>query len=77
MCNSSGMASTPDFITTAEACDMLGGINRSTLKRWVDAGVITPVRKLPGDTGAYLFHLADIEHLAAEKGFLEEVRPLP
>ncbi len=62
------MESDAAVINTAEACERLGGINRSTLKRWVDDGKVTALRKLPGDTGGYLFDAAEIDRvLAAEK----------
>ncbi len=54
-------------VNTGEACGMLGGVNRSTLKRWVDEGKITPLRKLPGWTGGYLFDRAEVERFAAER----------
>ncbi len=54
-------------VNTGEACEMLGGVNRSTLKRWVDDGKITPLRKLPGWTGGYLFQRAEVERFAAER----------
>lgn len=63
LCNSFQMESQPAIVNTAEACEMLGDVNRSTLKRWVDAGKVEPFRKLPGETGGYLFYRADIEAL--------------
>lgn len=51
------------MIGTREACDVLG-VNRSTLTRWVAAGRITPVTRLPGTTGAYVFRRADIDAIA-------------
>lgn len=42
-------------------------IERSTLTRWVQLGRIKPAQKLPGTTGAYLFHRSDIEELAAKR----------
>jgi predicted site-specific integrase-resolvase len=54
-------------INTGEACAILGDIDRSTLKRWVDDGKVTPLRKLPGETGGYLFDRAEIERLAQDK----------
>jgi predicted site-specific integrase-resolvase len=59
------MESATVVINTAEACERLGGINRSTLKRWVDDGKVVAFRKLPGETGAYLFDAAEIERVAA------------
>ena len=58
---------TPLVINTAEACAMLGGVDRSTLKRWVDDGKIRPFRKLPGETGGYLFDRLEVERFAAER----------
>lgn len=43
-----------DLIGTAEACAILG-VDRSTVKRWVDRGRLKSAGKLPGPTGAYLF----------------------
>jgi len=39
----------------------------SSVIRLVKAGKLTPVQKLPGLRGAYLFNRADIEALAAER----------
>ena len=59
MCNSLRMQN-PDLIGSAEACERLG-IDRSTLTRRVARGEITPLQKLPGETGAYIFDAAEIE----------------
>lgn len=67
MCNGSCMASAQDIISTIEACEVLGGIDRSTLTRWVEAGKVTPMHKMPGVTGAWLFTRAEIERVAAEQ----------
>jgi predicted site-specific integrase-resolvase len=58
---------THPVINTAEARAMLGGVDRSTLKRWVDDGKLTPLRKLPGETGGYLFDRAEVERFATER----------
>ena len=55
----------PSLLTAAETCAELGGIDRSTLTRWVQAGRITPARKLPGLTGAYLFDPAEVQRVKA------------
>jgi excisionase family DNA binding protein len=55
-----------DYITTAEACELLGGLDRSTLSRWVQLGKLTPAKRLPFGHGAFLFHRADIERLRDE-----------
>lgn len=61
------MENSPAVISTNEACEILDGINRSTLKRWVDDGKLVALRKLPGETGGYLFERAEVERLAAER----------
>jgi excisionase family DNA binding protein len=61
------MASPDDLITTAEACVILGGINRSTLIRWVEEGKIAAAQKLPGQTSTYLFRRIVVEMLAADQ----------
>lgn len=58
------MHPTEDLIGSAEACSLLGDIDRSTLTRWVQLGRIEPAMRLPGPNGAYLFRRADIEALA-------------
>ena len=57
-----------DLIGAAEACRLLGDINRSTLTRWVQAGVISPVAR-PSDkrNSAMLFDRRDVEALAASR----------
>ena len=54
-----------ELLTAAEACAELGGIDRSTLTRWVQTGRITPARKLPGRTGAYLFDPTEVQRVKA------------
>lgn len=58
---------TADLITTAEAMPLLGVTQPSSVIRLVKTGRLTPVQKLPGLRGAYLFDRADIEALAAER----------
>jgi predicted site-specific integrase-resolvase len=60
-----GMPPTNDLIGSAEACELLGGIDRSTLSRWVAFGKLTPAQQLPGRNGAFLFRRTDVEALAA------------
>ena len=57
---------TPNLIGSAEACERLG-IDRSTLSRWVAFGRLPLAMRLPGPTGALLFHPSDVERLAAER----------
>ena len=54
-----------DLIGTAEAAQIIG-VERSTITRWVDAGRITVAHKLPGRTGATLFHRGEVQRVAAE-----------
>ena len=55
-----------DLIGSAEACEILGGIDRGTLVRRVAAGKITAVHKLPGMRGPYVFERSEILRAAAE-----------
>lgn len=61
-------AHTPTLIGSAEVCEQLGGIDRSTLSRWVAAGKITPAMKLPGERGAFLFHATEVERAKTNLG---------
>ena len=49
-------------LTASEASDKMG-VDRSTLTRWVAAGLISPLKKLPGVRGAMLFSPQDIQRL--------------
>lgn len=60
------MPPTTPLLNSAEACEALGGIDRSTLSRWVASGKIQPFTKLPGVRGAYLFQPDEIERVKAE-----------
>ena len=42
-------------------------VSRRDVVRLVERGDLTPVGKLPGTTGAYLFDPADVEALAATR----------
>ncbi len=55
-----------DMIGSKEACRILG-IDKATLSRWVTAGQLTPVHKLPGRNGAYLFDRTNIQGLASAR----------
>ncbi len=55
-----------DLIGSTESVRILR-VDKATLTRWVAAGRITPAHQLPGRNGAFLFHRADIEKLAAER----------
>ena len=54
-----------DSMTTAEVADALQ-VHRKTVLRYVAARRLTPVQKLPGTTGAFLFRRRDVEALAAK-----------
>ena len=56
----------PHLIGAAEACSRLGGIDRSTLSRWVAAGRIAPAIKAPGARGAFLVHPSEVDRLASD-----------
>lgn len=56
-----------DEITTAEAADLLGYKDRSSVVRLVLEHRLTPSRKMPGSTGMYLFWRADIQRFADQK----------
>lgn len=62
-----GMHNIPDEVTTRQALEILGYSDPSTVTRYVQIGKLTPTRKLPGKTGAYLFARADVEQLAREQ----------
>ena len=47
------------LLSSSEVCAVLQ-ISRSTLVRWIAAGKITAVQKLPGQSGVYLFDPAEI-----------------
>jgi DNA-binding transcriptional MerR regulator len=52
-----------DYLSTGELAEARG-VTVKTVLRWVAAGKVTPAMKLPGKTGAYLFH-ADQDEAAA------------
>lgn len=55
-----------DYLTANEAAER-AGCSRRTITRWINAGKLTPVAKLPGDTGALLFDPAAVDAAASEK----------
>lgn len=61
------MSQVPDEVTTREALDILNLSDPSTISKYVATGKLTPSRKLPGRTGAYLFRRKDILKLAAKQ----------
>ena len=54
-------------LTASEASAKMG-VDRSTLTRWVAAGQISPLKKLPGVRGAMLFSPSDIERISKDRG---------
>ena len=52
--------------TAAEASAALG-VSIRTVHRMVESGQLTPIIKLPGKTGAYLFDPEQVELLKAER----------
>ena len=48
-----------DLVSTTEAAEILDRHVR-TIHRLVNDGQLTPVAKVPGKTGAYMFHRADV-----------------
>lgn len=58
--------------TTREAVSLLGAPDRKTVLRLVESGALTPLHKLPGATGAYLFKRADV--LAIREARAAELR---
>jgi hypothetical protein len=68
LCNAQDVCMAVDpkeLINSRDACDEIG-IDRSTLTRWVQLGKATPVMRLSGATGAYLFARDDVARLKAE-----------
>lgn len=55
-----------DLVPTAEAATILNRHVR-TVHRLVAEGLLSPAVKIPGKTGAYLFHRADVVALAGRE----------
>ena len=64
-----------DLVTSAEAADILGVRNRSTVNRYVAEGKLVPVRKLPGLTGAFLFDRAAVLSFKEERAARRPPKP--
>jgi len=54
-----------DLLTTSQVAKRVGR-TVATVNRWAAEGRLKPALKLPGDTGAYLFHRADVDTLLSE-----------
>ena len=50
----------PDLLSTTQAAEVIG-IERSTISRWVQQGLLEPAMKLPSQTGAFLFATTEVE----------------
>lgn len=57
-----------DLVTTAEALTILGLASPASITHFVAEGKLTPVRKMPGKNGAFIFARHDIEALALARG---------
>lgn len=55
-----------DYLTTADVA-ALTGYSVRTVHRWIRAGQLTPVMKLPGTSGAYLFSADSVAAQRAER----------
>lgn len=56
----------PNLIPTTEVARILK-LNRATVARLVDRGLLVPAVKGPGRTGAYLFNLDDVRAFAEKR----------
>lgn len=54
------------FMTTAEVAEAFGK-SIKTITRWVAADRITPIKRLPGPRGAFLFDPSDVEALLSRE----------
>ena len=67
MCNGLPMTDeAPTIIGATEACRVLD-VDKSTLTRWVHAGVIKTLGRLNGTKGALLFDRADVEAFRSQR----------
>ena len=55
-----------ELLGSREVCRELE-IDKSTLTRWVAAGIVTAAKKLPGLNGAFLFTRTEIDRLKSER----------
>jgi excisionase family DNA binding protein len=56
------MSQSAHLLSTAQVAELLGK-STATVKRMALAGTLPPAMKLPGETGAYLFRVEDVEAL--------------
>lgn len=57
---------TETYLTTRQAAEQIG-VSVPTICRWVGNGKMDAAVKVPNATGAFLFHPAEVERLAAER----------
>jgi excisionase family DNA binding protein len=55
-----------EHVTTAQAAERFG-VTVRTIARWVEAGVLTPAIKFPGERGPFLFTEAEVKRFADER----------
>lgn len=55
-----------DLIGADEAA-RVAGVNRRTITKWADDGVLPVATRLPGGTGARLFDRLDVVRIAKER----------
>lgn len=60
MCDAPAMA---DLIDTSEACELLGGLDKSTVSRWVQLGQLKAVRRVGR---AFLFDRREVLRVKAD-----------
>lgn len=65
-CANIGRVSQSDYVGTTAAAVILGW-SRAKVKREAKAGRLPYAMKMPGDTGAYLFHSAVLEMVAKQQ----------
>ena len=65
---------TSDLVGTKDAAIILG-VSTRTVKRYARLGdELVPIAKMPGERGAYVFHRAQVEALAARRATRREAR---
>jgi excisionase family DNA binding protein len=59
----------PTFVSTTQVAKRCG-VHPNTVYRWVDKGVLSPVRA--HETAKYRFRLAEVEQLQRRLGLIED-----
>lgn len=60
------MSEIRDVLSTQAAARLLN-VSPRTVQRWADNGTLRPAYRLDGETGALLFHEADVRDLAEKR----------